>query len=244
MTTNSHRSSLPRGWRVLGVLVSTVALGFASPALAASEGDEHAEVNWYYGILGESDEISEPSVLWRMAGMPVPLAAQFFNSFLLFYLLYRFGKKPVVEGLRSRREAIMKGMDSAAAMKAEAERELNDYEAKLGKIDAEIERVRREMRAAAEAERAQVLAEAKKRRERLERDAKLLIQQELKAARETLMEETVRTAVQSAEGLVKQKVTEADHQRLSEEYLASLRGSIGTSGWAKGSKPSSVGGAE
>jgi F-type H+-transporting ATPase subunit b len=183
-------------------------------------------VNWIYGVLGESDEVDEPSLLWRKTGMPVPLAAQLFNSLILFYVLYRYGKKAVVDGLASRREGIMRGIEAASKMKAEAREQLASYEAKLQKVDSEIERVRREMREAAEAEQNQILEEAKKRRERMERDAKLLISQELKAAREQLLQETIGSAMASAEQLVREKVGSADHQRLSDEYLAALQGSI------------------
>ncbi len=197
-------------------------------------GADHAmEVNWIYGVLGESDEVDEPSLLWRKPGMPVPLGAQILNSLILFYVLYRFGKKAVVDGLTSRREGIMRGIESASKMKSEAKGQLAEYEAKLAKIDSEIERVRREMREAAEAERVSILEEAKKRRERMEREAKLLIDQELKAAREELVHETVAKAMESAEQLVSQKVSGDDHRRLSDEYLASLQNSITRTGMAR-----------
>ncbi len=190
------------------------------------------EVNWYYGIFGESEDAEEPSLFFRTPGMPVPLLAQLFNTLLLFVILYRFGKAPIMSALRARRESIMKGIDAASKMKAEAQASLDQYEAKLAKVDQEIERVRREMREAAVAERENILEEAKRRRERMERDAKLLVEQELKAAREILLQETIRTAVQSAEGIVTNKASSADHQRLSEEYLGSLQASIEASGLA------------
>ncbi len=200
--------------------------------------DEHdahgvGHVNWYYGILGESEDVTEPTLLFRAPGMPVPLLAQLFNTLVLFFVLYRFGKGPIVNGLRARRESIMKGIDAASKMKADAQKSLDEYEAKLAKVDSEIERVRREMREAAEAEREQILEEAKKRRDRMEREAKLLVEQELKAAREVLLQETIRTAVQSAERIVTEKASPADHQRLSEEYLGELQASIKASGLAR-----------
>lgn len=206
----------------------------ASDANAAADHADHGsgKVNWFHGIVGEREGLEEPSLWFRTPGMPVPLAAQVFNSFLLFYLLFRFGKQPVLNGLRQRRESIMKGMDTSAKMKAEAQASLDQYEAKLSKVDQEIERVRREMREAAEAERESILEEAKKRRERMERDAKLLIQQELKATHQALLHETVRTAVDGAESIVREKSTVSDHERLSEEYLSSLRSSIERSGLA------------
>src|SRR5690606_11219432 len=105
-------------------------------------------------------------------------------------------------GLRNRRETILKGMEEAGKMKAHAEAQLDEYERKLQQVDDEITRVRKQMSEMAAAEREQILAEAKKRQERMERDAKLLIQQELKAARQQLLAAAINGAVSSAERLV------------------------------------------
>ncbi len=188
--------------------------------------DGHHDINWYYGMLGASDEIDHPTLAYRTPDMPVPFAAYAFNSAILFFLLYRFGKQPVVDALKARRNRIMQGMDEAAKMKAEAEQQLAHYRSKLDRIDAEVSRIRKEMREAAEAERVNILAEAKKRRGRMEAEAKQLIEQELKAAREALFAETVRSAMDTAERLLQQQANASDHQRLSDEYVGSLKGGL------------------
>jgi F-type H+-transporting ATPase subunit b len=180
------------------------------------------DVNWIYGFVGESDEIDHPTILYRTPGMPVPLLAHLFNTAILFGLFYRFGRKPVMDGLARRRETLMRGMDEAAKMRADAAEQLAFYEAKLQKVDAEVTRIRTEMREAAEAERVAVLADAKKRRERMERDALHMIAQELKSAKEHLFEETVRSAVDSARQLLVESASDADHERLAEEYLGTI----------------------
>lgn len=187
----------------------------------AGEHDGH-EINWIYGVLGESVDAEEPTLLFRTPGMPVPLLAYLINSGILFALLFKFGKQPIVDGLAKRREDIMRGIEEAAAMRKEASAQLEVHQAKLEKIEAEVTRIRTEMRQAAEAERIHILAEAKKRRERMERDAKQMIAHELKSAKEQLLEETVRTAMQRAEALLTQSASDADHERLAEEYLSSL----------------------
>ena len=195
---------------------------------AEEHGAEHGEhggshdINWIYGVLGESADASEPTLLFRTPGMPVPLLAYLINSAILFTILFKFGRQPVMDGLAKRREDIMRGMEEAAAMRKEAMAQLEVHEAKLQKIEAEVTRIRTEMREAAEAERTHILAEAKKRRERMERDAKHMIALELKNAKEQLLEETVRSAMERAEALLTQSASDADHERLCEEYLGSL----------------------
>lgn len=217
--------------RIMGLFASlllglTVSIASAAPQQGDHGGEHHVptfdDVNWFYGLLGEKEGV-EPSLLWREPGQPVPVLALVINSLILFGLLYRFGKQPIMDGLRSRKNAILKGMDEAARLKKDAEARLAEYEHKLAHIQDEVDRVHRELRETGEHERARILAEAKERRARMEREARLLIEQELKAVRELLLKETVRGALRTAEEDLRAKITPADQQRLAEEYLASLK---------------------
>src|SRR6185503_391997 len=100
------------------------------------------------------------------------------NAALVYLILFKVLGQPITQGLKDGKQGILRGMDEAARMKREAKRRLRELEDKLEHIDEEIERVRREMREAGEAERVRILAEAKERRTRMERDARLLIDQE------------------------------------------------------------------
>lgn len=233
--------------------IATCALCLAAAAPARAEGDDHShqgdthalgsdahgaeahgdahghaptfdDVNWYYGFLGEKAGV-EPDLLWRPTGMPVPFGALALNAAVLYFLLFKYGRKPIGDALRQRKLGIMKGIDDAAKMKAQAEARLAEYQKKLDDIDSEVARIRREMKDSGEAERARILSEAKERRARMERDARTLIDQELKAARETLLRDTVRAAVKSAEATLATKIGDSDQQRLADEYLVSIKSS-------------------
>jgi F-type H+-transporting ATPase subunit b len=192
---------------------------------AAEHGGHHApslhDVNWYHGILFER-EGAEPSLLFRQKGMPVPFLGYVLNAFVLYAILYRFAKKPVRDGLLKRKATIQRRMKEAAEHKADAQSRLDEYEEKLATIEREVERVRRDMREAGELERNRVLADARARRERLERDARLLVEQEFAAARDTLTSEMVQAALRSASDALKARVTPEDHARLANEYLVAL----------------------
>lgn len=203
------------------------AAGHAGPATQAPRehggpAAEHEEgINWYYGILSEKDGV-EPSLLYRPKGMEPPLGAELFDAAILFYFLFRFAKQPLKDALRKRRASIMHGMQEAGRMKDDAAARLAEFENKLKHVDDDIERVKREMKEAGEAERTRVLAEAKEKRARMEREARTLIDQELKAVREMLLLETTRSAVKSAEEILAKQITPADQERLAGEYLASI----------------------
>lgn len=189
---------------------------------AAHEGgahaEEHQEFNWSYGFLGEKEGV-QPDLLYRPKGMPAPFLANVINAAVLFGIIIAFGRKPIAEGLKKRKERIVAGMEEAGKMKAEAAERLAHYEEKIRHIDEEIERIKKGMRETAEAERNRILAEAKERRERMERDARLLIEQELKAAREMLLRETVAASLRSAEEILTKQLGAADHERMAKEYL-------------------------
>ena len=182
---------------------------------------ENAEINWSYGFLGEKEGV-QPDLLYRPKGMPPPFLANVANALMLLGILVVFGRKPIAEGLKHRKQRIVAGMDEAARMKAEAQAKLTEYEDRLKRLDTEVERIRAEMRDAAEAERRRILSEAKERRERMERDAHLLVEQELKAAHDVLVRETVNGALTSAEEILASRLTDADHDRLTAEYLDNI----------------------
>jgi F-type H+-transporting ATPase subunit b len=197
---------------------------------AAHEEEGSGEFNWAYGFVGEKEGV-EPGLVYRPKGMAPPFLANLFNAAIFFGVLLYIGKKPVAQALHKRKERTVAGMEEAAKMKADAERRLAEYEAKLANVDAEIERIHREMREAAEAEQHRILTEAKERRERMERDARLIVEQESKAAREQLVRETVATALRSAQALLAKDVSPADHERIAAEHLEAVgRGAVaGTS---------------
>ncbi len=155
-------------------------------------------------------------------GTPVPVGALLLNTFILFALIAKLGGPKIQAGLRARKDRIVGGMEAAAKMREEAEGQLAYYEDKLEKIEDEIERIKAQMREQSEAERERILEEAKGRRETLERDARLLIEQELKVAREELFHQAVADAVRTARETIEAQLTSADHERLAEDFLASL----------------------
>lgn len=184
--------------------------------------EHHQEFNWYHGLIGVKEGAS-PSLLWRPPGTPPPFAAQLFNTLLLAFVIFKVAKRPVMQGLKDRRQKIVQAIEASSAMKREAEEQLRQYQHKLDNLDAEIERVRREMREGAEAERRRVLEEATARRARLEQEARMLVEQELAALREDLTRETARAAIRSARDILQASVSTEDHRRLCEQYLDTLR---------------------
>ncbi len=189
----------------------------------SGHGEHHQEFNWAYGFLGEK-EGAEPNLLWREPGTPAPFGALVLNTALLAFLFVRFGRRMVDEGLKKRRTSLLAAVDAASAMEKEARSALDEHRNKLDNLDAEIQRLKTEMRETAERERKRVLAEAEQRRKRLEREASTLVQQELEAAKEALLQQTAKAAVEEARRLLSERVSADDHRRICDAFLRTLPG--------------------
>jgi len=205
----------------------------AGAAAASEHHEDHAnappgEINWVYGFLGtKADE--EPSLLWRHPDQGPPFLANIINFAVFAYVLVRFGKKPVQEALSKRKESIMKDMNAAQKMKADAQERLATYEEKLRHIDSEIERIRKDFREQGERERERIQKDAEEKREMMLKDAAFMIEQEAKQMRINLTQETVEAAMVAAQQLLERSVTTSDHDREAERFLTSFATSKGIS---------------
>jgi F-type H+-transporting ATPase subunit b len=132
------------------------------------------------------------------------------------------GKKPVREGLAARRASIAKEIQEAQKMRAEAEERATKYQEKLLHLEAVLKDTREAMKAAGEAEKTRIVREAEEKATRMERDAKFLVEQELKQMKIELTREAIEMATSAAEELLKKRITAADQERLAEDYLAEL----------------------
>jgi F0F1-type ATP synthase membrane subunit b/b' len=187
------------------------------PAAGASEKAEGAR-------KAETVESEEPKPFnWTDFGEETPpYIAMLINFGILASGVYLFGKKPITEGLRARRDAIAKDIEEAARMKQEAEERAKKYQAKLEFVEQELVAAREALVRGAEAERDRIVKDAESKAERVRKDAEFLVEQELKQIRLDLWREAVDTAIVAAEELLKKRVTAADQERLADDYLADL----------------------
>ncbi|WP_437897191.1 F0F1 ATP synthase subunit B family protein [Sorangium sp. So ce124] len=226
------------------------------PPEPASHGEEHCpghgptdpppHVNWWHGLIGVNNEAAAKgginALLWRYnneqnpcdpKNEPPPFLASVLNFGLLAFIVVRFGRKPIAEALKKRKQTITQELDNASRLKQEAEQRLEDYEDKLTRLEETLAELKAEHAAQAEVEKAHVLAEAEQRRVRMRRDAEFRAEQELKAARAMLLQEAVQNAVAAAEELLRQRIGQQDLDRVNEEYLKAIPAAV-SAGAARG----------
>jgi F0F1-type ATP synthase membrane subunit b/b' len=165
-----------------------------------------------------------PFNFFTFGGETPPYIAMLINFAILAAGYYYLGRKPIAAGLQARRDSISKEIEDAQRIKREAEERAKVYQGKLATLEDELRTARQSLLQAGEAESERIVREAEAKAERMKKDAEFLVEQELKAIRGQLLRETVEAAVAAAEDLLKKRVTQADQERLAEEYLADLGG--------------------
>ena len=142
-------------------------------------------------------------------------------NFLIFlWVIRRFLVGPVVEFFRMRAKRLRAAIAAGNEARAEAERLRAEIARDRAELPATRERLRADLRAAAERERDQLLATGREAAERIRNDARLVAQQEFQAAREALRQELVDDAVRQATATVRGALTAGDQERFVHEFIA------------------------
>lgn len=180
------------------VLSLIVSIGIAC---AGGGGEEHAGP-WTSELL-----------FWRVV-----------NTVVLVGFLVYVMKKPIMTFFSERREQIAKDLDDAKDKREKAEALIREYEQKIAGMEKELERMRGELAATAEAESTKLVANAERMATTMVEAAKVTAEQEVRKAKIALKNEAVTLAVGIAEALIREKINDADRKRIVEDYLGKVGG--------------------
>jgi F-type H+-transporting ATPase subunit b len=146
------------------------------------------------------------------------------NFIALAAILIHFLKKPIVNGLNSRRESIKEQLETLESRKAEAEQMYKEAEAKLTKLDDEVNTIIAEAVSQGEAEKVKILEDAERSAGDIKRQAEMAVAHELTVAKTSLKAEVAEQAVLLAEELIKKNLQQADQDKMVAEYLDKVGG--------------------
>jgi len=179
-----------------------------------------------YWILGWTIFGWVLSVIFKKVGLDTATASawQVANFLILLTVLYYLAKGPAKDYLVKRRETIANDILEAQKRLEELEKRYEEIKYRFSWIEDEIENIDSQFRRETEAERARMMAEAKKQIERIKNEAEFTAKQEIKSAEARLKEEAINQALKIAEEILRKKVTAEDQVRLFEEYLREVEG--------------------
>lgn len=146
-----------------------------------------------------------------------------FNFALLAGALVYLLRSPLAGYLEQRGVQVRSDLTKAAALREEAAVQIATIEARLRALPGEIDalKLRGAEEIAAEERRIRDLAEAE--RQRLREHAKREIDAQLRVAERELKKRAGELAVEVATERVKRTITDRDHARLVERYVAQVR---------------------
>lgn len=177
----------------------------------AASGGHGGEAAAGHGAAGGESAERLWGLFWRSA-----------NFVIFFIVLIFLVRKPLKQGLASRRENIQKELDELEQKKADAKRELQNFETRLGALKEEREAIVKEFKKEGEREKAKIIESAQKTASRIVEQAQLTIQQEIQKSNQALREEVAGLSVKMAEDILRKNITDNDQKVLIGEYLAKV----------------------
>ncbi len=176
----------------------------------------------------ETGATEHKSLYTLLAENPMPLLKDFLwrvlNIAVLMWIVIKFAGKPVREFFANRSETLRKGVQEAQEAKAEAERIFTEYQAKLDGLEGELKAMETKASLEAEREQERMRQETETLVAKLKQQARQMADQEVATAQRSLRNEAAKLAVEVAERLVKENVSDSDRQRMVENYLEKVVG--------------------
>jgi len=150
------------------------------------------------------------------------------NLVILLAVLVYFARKPLQAYFEKRRSDIAGELQSSADELATAESTYAKWQRRMIDLEGELDEIRATSRQRAEAERERIIEDARATAERVQRDATTAIELELRRAREILREEATQLAIELAGERLSREVTEADRDRLIDEFIGLIASTPGS----------------
>jgi F-type H+-transporting ATPase subunit b len=144
------------------------------------------------------------------------------NFAVLFIALFFLLRKPIPRALNSRIQGIRDQLKDLEFRKAAAEKQLADYNQKLGDLEKEAERIMTEYVRQGQEAKLRILKEAESAAEKIQVQTRRNIEHEFQQTQARLQEEILQKALAKAETLLQNKITAQDQDRLVEEYLGKV----------------------
>ena len=150
------------------------------------------------------------------------------NLVILFAVLVYFARKPLRAYFDKRRSDIQDQLQAAADQLATAETSYAKWQRRMIDLETELDEIRATSRQRAEAERERIIGDARASAERIQREATAAVALELRRAREILREEAARLAIELAGERLAREVTDADRDRLIDEFIDLIAATSGS----------------
>tara|TARA_B100001971_G_scaffold50076_1_gene45343 strand:- start:1273 stop:1896 length:624 start_codon:yes stop_codon:yes gene_type:complete len=186
--------------RAFLVIFVTMLLLFSLGEASGASGDGHGKENEQKRWIATDT--------YRVMNFVVLAAA-------LFFLL----RKPTSQALTGRIKGIKNQLSELESKKEAAEKQLAEYNNKLSLLDQEAEKIVDGYIRQGNEAKVKILREAEAAVEKLNEQVQKTIEYEFKQATMKLQKEILEKALAKAEGIIREKISSEDQNRLIDEYV-------------------------
>lgn len=154
--------------------------------------------------------------------------AEFIPALIAFLIIWVVAAKfvwPSVLGMMDQRQQKIQGdLDAAAAEKASAVKEHQEYQAQIANAQNEADEIIAEAKGQAEAERARILAKAQEEAAATVAKARDAVSSERRKAMAELSDSVIDLSVEIAGKIIGNSLSDSDQRKLAEKYLVEVGG--------------------
>ncbi len=158
----------------------------------------------------------------------LPKMAEFIPALIAFLIIWVVAAKfvwPSVLGMMDQRQQKIQGdLDAAAAEKASAVKEHQEYQAQIANAQNEADEIIAEAKGQAEAERARILAKAQEEAAATVAKARDAVSSERRKAMAELSDSVIDLSVEIAGKIIGNSLSDSDQRKLAEKYLVEVGG--------------------
>jgi F-type H+-transporting ATPase subunit b len=202
------------------VLLTAALVAGPSLAFAQQPAEQHGETPGHAVAAGQAEHAEGEAAHAESIWGPI---SRFFNSAILFGVLYYFLRKPIAAYLTSRDLEIRNDLVTAAEMKKAASAQLAELQQKMAALPGELERLKAHGQEEIAAEETRIAQQAAAERERLIEQTRREIDLQLRIAQRELVEHASNLAVGLASERIKKNITPDDQVRLVDRYLQQVK---------------------
>ena len=174
------------------------------------------------GLLPAAVAVASGGEEGGLISLDKSLIIQAINFAILLWLLTRLLYKPLLGKMDERTKAIQKSLDEAQAARAQAQKERDEFAAKIQAANTEAQRIRAEALKDAADEQRRLVDAAKAEAARLVANAREEMDQDVRRARQELRREVADMAIAVSERLIKKSLNDTDHRRIVDEAIAHM----------------------
>jgi len=173
-----------------------------------SEKVAHETAHEGEGPHGELKFLGLPFWIWKLA-----------NMLLFFGVLVWLLRGPIGAAFSARSEAIRAAAAEARERRAKADQMANDIQKRLSDIENEVKAIHERAQAEGDRQKRELIAAAEAEAQKILQSARNEVDNRLKHARHELTQYAGQLASERAEAILREKITDNDQKKLFEESL-------------------------